>query len=55
MVSKSSITQSFDYTQEGFIESFKPIPCLTVIYHPDAERLGDRCAMTPPPREWDAL
>jgi len=48
MGSNAINTQSFDYTQEGFIESFRPIPCLTVIYHPDAERLGDRAALSGP-------
>jgi hypothetical protein len=44
-VSNEEITRSFDYTTGGLQQAFQPLPCLTIVYHPDASRVGQRSVL----------
>ena len=40
-MSTEDLTRSFDYTTDGLLQAFKPLPCLTILFHPDVSRVGD--------------
>ncbi len=44
-MSNEEITRSFDYTTGGLQQAFQPLPCLTIVYHPDASRVGERSVL----------